>query len=364
MSPWQANGRTVAGDGHPRIMGIVNVTPDSFSDGGRWPRPRRGRRPRPTPRRRRGRPARPRRRIEPARRRAGLARRGTAPGHPRRRGASPQSVGVPISVDTTKAEVARRALAAGAAIVNDITALPAIPRWPASSPMPAAGVVLMHMAGHAQDHAGRPALRGCRRRGPRRTSPAASTLAERPGSPATGSPSTPASASARRSRTTWRSCGTSRDLRTWDVPCWSAPRARGSWARSPAGRSIGAGDGHASSRRWRRSRNGAERRPRPRRRPDGRCDQGLGAVHGWEELTMSVDVPIDRSSSTQCRDLADRAKAASRPWRRARGAAKDAWLTPRRRRRPTSAPTSCSRPTPATSTPPPATASPPPPSTA
>jgi dihydropteroate synthase len=53
---------------------------------------------------------------------------------------------VPISVDTTKAEVARRALDAGAAIINDIGGLrdPELARVVAASD---AGVVLMHMAG-------------------------------------------------------------------------------------------------------------------------------------------------------------------------------------------------------------------------
>lgn len=33
---WQVAGGAIAFLGQPRIMGIVNVTPDSFSDGGRW----------------------------------------------------------------------------------------------------------------------------------------------------------------------------------------------------------------------------------------------------------------------------------------------------------------------------------------
>ena len=50
----------------PRLMGVVNVTPDSFSDGGRWRR-RRGRdRPRPRAARRGRRHPRRRRRVDPA----------------------------------------------------------------------------------------------------------------------------------------------------------------------------------------------------------------------------------------------------------------------------------------------------------
>jgi dihydropteroate synthase len=57
---------------------------------------------------------------------------------------------IPISVDTTKASVARRALDAGATIINDVSAL----RFdPAMAPLIAdrkAGVVLMHMQGTPQ----------------------------------------------------------------------------------------------------------------------------------------------------------------------------------------------------------------------
>ncbi|MDR7542212.1 MAG: dihydropteroate synthase [Armatimonadota bacterium] len=60
-------------------------------------------------------------------------------------------VDVPISVDTTKAEVARQALRAGADMVNDISALrhdPDMVRVVADS---GCGVVLMHMKGTPQD---------------------------------------------------------------------------------------------------------------------------------------------------------------------------------------------------------------------
>ncbi len=43
-------------------------------------------------------------------------------------------VAVPVSVDTTKSEVARQALKAGAAIINDISALEADPAMRASPP--------------------------------------------------------------------------------------------------------------------------------------------------------------------------------------------------------------------------------------
>jgi dihydropteroate synthase len=54
---------------------------------------------------------------------------------------------VPLSVDTSKAEVARRALEAGAAIINDVTALRGDPAMPAVVRDAGAGVILMHMRG-------------------------------------------------------------------------------------------------------------------------------------------------------------------------------------------------------------------------
>ena len=56
-------------------------------------------------------------------------------------------VGVPISVDTMKAEVARRALAAGAALINDVSALRFDPAWSTWSPRRGCPVCLMHMRG-------------------------------------------------------------------------------------------------------------------------------------------------------------------------------------------------------------------------
>ncbi|MBX6312497.1 MAG: dihydropteroate synthase [Isosphaeraceae bacterium] len=127
-------------------MGIVNVTPDSFSDGGRALALHAAV-------------------AQAERMEAEGADLIDIGGESSRPGAEPidldeelrrvvpavaaiaRAVRIPISVDTTKAEVARRALEAGAAIVNDITALggdPAMPRVVAEA---GAGVVLMHMQG-------------------------------------------------------------------------------------------------------------------------------------------------------------------------------------------------------------------------
>ncbi len=146
MFRWEARGRAIVTDRVPRVMGIVNVTPDSFSDGGRvWTCD--------------DAVAHALRLVDEG---ADLLDIG---GESSRPGAEPVGVEeelrrvvpviealaprvrVPISVDTTKAEVARRVLEAGAAIINDIRALggdPALPRFAAEA---RAGVVLMHMAG-------------------------------------------------------------------------------------------------------------------------------------------------------------------------------------------------------------------------
>lgn len=140
---WQLKTRTLSLD-RPRLMGIVNVTPDSFSDGGRFADPGAA-------------VAHGLRLVEQG---ADLVDVG---GESTRPGADPVGVaeeldrvlpvvaalaaeGVIVSVDTTKVEVARAALAAGAEIVNDVTGLvdPAMRTEVAAS---RAGVVIMHMQG-------------------------------------------------------------------------------------------------------------------------------------------------------------------------------------------------------------------------
>ncbi len=127
-------------------MGILNVTPDSFSDGGRFASP-----------------------GEASERAAVLLAQGAdildVGGESTRPGAAPVESGVErdrvvpvirgvarrfpdalISVDTTKAEVAEEALDAGAAMVNDVSA----GRDPRMLPLVAARgavIVLMHMRG-------------------------------------------------------------------------------------------------------------------------------------------------------------------------------------------------------------------------
>jgi dihydropteroate synthase len=142
----RAGGHELALGGRTAIMGIVNVTPDSFSDGGAFLDAGAA--------------------IEQGLR---LAAEGAdildVGGESTRPGAAPVPAeeelrrvvpvvralaargAVPISIDTTKAPVARAALEAGAAIVNDVSAL----RFdPALGPVVAAAgaaLVLMHMQG-------------------------------------------------------------------------------------------------------------------------------------------------------------------------------------------------------------------------
>jgi dihydropteroate synthase len=129
----------------PRLMGVVNVTPDSFSDGGQFLDPRRA--------------------IERGRELVGEgADVLDVGGESTRPGAAAVSeedelarvgpvieglagIGTSISIDTSKLAVAEAALAAGASIVNDVTALRAEPGIAALCADHDAELVLMHMQG-------------------------------------------------------------------------------------------------------------------------------------------------------------------------------------------------------------------------
>ena len=129
----------------PAIMGILNATPDSFSDGGQWVAP-----------------------AEAVRHGLALIAEGAdildIGGESTRPGASEVSeeeelrrvvpviealvpqVSVPISVDTRRSAVAKAALVAGASIVNDVSAM-GDPEMAAVVREAGAGVVLMHSRG-------------------------------------------------------------------------------------------------------------------------------------------------------------------------------------------------------------------------
>ncbi|CAH2605031.1 Dihydropteroate synthase [Rhodovastum atsumiense] len=129
----------------PVVMGIVNVTPDSFSDGGDRFDPGRA-------------CAAGREMVEAG---AGIldiggesTRPGSAPVSPEQEQArilpvirGLRDLGVPISVDTRHASTMAAALDAGAAIINDVSALAHDPRALAVVAGHGAPVVLMHMRG-------------------------------------------------------------------------------------------------------------------------------------------------------------------------------------------------------------------------
>lgn len=133
----------------PLVMGIVNVTPDSFSDGGRHDSVDaaiahglqlvaagadildvggESTRPYATPV-----PA-----DEELRRVAEVVRRLAA------------ESGVPVSIDTSKAAVARRAIDLGAEIINDVTGLEGDPDMLGVARESGAGICAMHMRGTPQ----------------------------------------------------------------------------------------------------------------------------------------------------------------------------------------------------------------------
>ena len=143
---WQCGTHRFSFGRRPLVMGIVNVTPDSFSDGGRFAdaelaiehglkliaegadlldiggeSTRPGSRPVPVEEEVR--------RVVPVV--AGLSRQAS----------------VAIAVDTMKAEVAQRCLDAGAAIINDVSGLRGDPSMPGVVAKADAGVIIMHMQG-------------------------------------------------------------------------------------------------------------------------------------------------------------------------------------------------------------------------
>jgi dihydropteroate synthase len=146
---WQCRDRAFDLTDHTLVMGVVNITPDSFSDGGRFFAPEAA--------------------VAHARQLVGegadlldLGAESTRPG------SSPVSAdeqwrrlepvierlraesNACLSVDTSNASVAERALEAGVQVVNDVTALgdPAMAGVVAGA---GAGLVLMHMRGRPAD---------------------------------------------------------------------------------------------------------------------------------------------------------------------------------------------------------------------
>jgi len=152
--PWQArplcrlrlpDGKVLDTEARPLVMGVLNVTPDSFSDGGRFAE-------------RNAALTHARRLVEQG---ADIVDVG---GESTRPGSSPvppdeemrrvlpaveelAATGATVSIDTQKAAVAEAALDAGAAIVNDVSALRTDPEMAALIADRGVPVVLMHMQG-------------------------------------------------------------------------------------------------------------------------------------------------------------------------------------------------------------------------
>ena len=141
----------------------------------------------------------------------------------------------PLSIDTSKAVVARAATDAGAVLVNDVTALRGDAGMAAvGGRVGRRGVPDAHARG-AADHAGRSALRGRRVRGEGLPRGAAGVCGGRTASPRSASGSIPGSASARRSSTTSSCCGGwTRSWRSGAPWSWACPGSASSGA-SPAG---------------------------------------------------------------------------------------------------------------------------------
>ncbi|MCP9496015.1 MAG: dihydropteroate synthase [Pyrinomonadaceae bacterium MAG19_C2-C3] len=150
MREWKIKGCSLKCEGRTLVMGILNVTPDSFSDGG----------------------------VRDVSVRDCIMRAGKMidegadiidiGGESTRPGAATVSVeeearrvlpvikeliskhAHPISVDTTKPEIARRALSVGAGIINDISGLRFAPEIADHVAAHEAGLVLMHSLGTPQ----------------------------------------------------------------------------------------------------------------------------------------------------------------------------------------------------------------------
>src|ERR671934_3062205 len=127
----------------PSVMGVVNVTPDSFSDGGVNLDPDDA-------------AASARRMLEEGAAIVDVGGESTRPGSTgvpldeelRRVVPVLEALeGLPVSIDTAKAEVAKRALALGAELVNDVTALRGDAEMADVVAAGGAYVCLMHMRG-------------------------------------------------------------------------------------------------------------------------------------------------------------------------------------------------------------------------
>lgn len=143
---WSVAGRRMSIESGPIVMGILNVTPDSFSDGGKHAA------------------------LDSAVRAAerfaeegagiiDIGGESTRPGSKKIESdeeirrvvpvveALRKRIGIPISVDTSKAAVARASIGAGAEIINDISGLRFDPQMAVAAAETKAGLIVMHSRG-------------------------------------------------------------------------------------------------------------------------------------------------------------------------------------------------------------------------
>lgn len=150
MNVWNCGSRSLAWGDRTLIMGVINVTPDSFSDGGLYASPE-----------------------SAIRHGLSLAEQGAdildIGGESTRPGASPVSAeeecsrvlpvvtelagtcNLCVSIDTVHYETACRCIEAGACIINDVSGLQVDPRLASVAAESGAGLVLMHMRGTPKD---------------------------------------------------------------------------------------------------------------------------------------------------------------------------------------------------------------------
>jgi len=153
---WAIRGRLLAVGPRTLVMGVVNVTPDSFSDGGRTLSPAAA-------------VDHGLRLVAEGADRLDIGGESTRPGSapvpaavelerviPVIRGLA-RACDVPISIDTTKAEVALAAIDAGARIVNDVSGLRHDPDLARRIAPSGAGLIVTHMQGTPATMQGAPA---------------------------------------------------------------------------------------------------------------------------------------------------------------------------------------------------------------
>ena len=143
---WKIRDREIDLSRRARVMGIINATPDSFSDGGSFLDPQAAL-------------AHGLQMVAEGAEILDIGGESTRPGAQSVRAdeeirrvlpiiqALRRESQVLLSIDTSKAAVAQAALDAGADIINDVTGLRGDPEMPALAASTSAGVVIMHMQG-------------------------------------------------------------------------------------------------------------------------------------------------------------------------------------------------------------------------